>query len=117
MPEIDADIAKFLEGTVGIVEANRFEQHCLWERYTQNDGAAWQENTMGYGVRVGDLNDMPVFLSLTTANVNGKKILFIDPTSMVVDHRLIEAWIGRVLPGVNKTDATNFHVVAPPRHP
>jgi hypothetical protein len=98
----------------GIVEANSFETMCLWQRWKDN-GKSWVSTGHGYGPKVGTYGDMPVCISLLTAMVEGQKILFVDPTSQVTDHRLIEAWLKANVPSalrkdgyLNKTDAMNF---------
>ena len=56
--------------------------------------------------------------------VGGHKILFVDPTSRVVDHEMIRAWLQANAPvtafhgcdprkGLNIVDAGNFHNVLP----
>lgn len=116
----DPEITKFLEGVVGVVEATNCEKHMLWaENRRHEKPRKWIENLSGYGATVGSLADMPVCISLLTAEVDGQKLLFTHPTSMVVDHRLIDQWLKDELPEtamrpdgyVNSTDATNFHVM------
>ncbi|QNG62650.1 hypothetical protein B1VFA_049 [Rhizobium phage B1VFA] len=108
------EVKTYLEGVVGVVEANSFETMCLWERWKAN-GKSWVSTGHGYGPTVGRLADMPVCISILTATVEGQKILFIDPMSQVVDHRMIEAWLKENVPSalrkdgyLNKTDAMNF---------
>jgi hypothetical protein len=108
------EVKSYLEGVTGIVEANSFETMCLWQRWKDN-GKSWVSTGHGYGPKVGTYGDMPVCISLLTAMVEGQKILFVDPTSQVTDHRLIEAWLKANVPSalrkdgyLNKTDAMNF---------
>jgi hypothetical protein len=88
--------------------------------HNTTEGDGWVENFLGYSETLGRLADMPVCVSLRTAVVRGHKLLFIDPTSQVVDHRLIDEWLEEWLPPtarrgsvVNKVDAANFHNVFP----
>ena len=119
---ITDEMTNFLHGVVGVVEANSFESLCLWEE-AEEQGRSWISNNSGFGQTVGQIAGMPVCLSLLTAEVEGHKILFIDPTSQVVDHRMIEEWLAKTLPKsafrddgfVNKTNAMNFHNVFPRR--
>ena len=107
----------FLKDVVSVVEATTFEDFCLWQQW--HEKVEWVQNRSGTGVTVGRLADMPVFISLTTAVVNKKKVLFIDPTSQVVDWRLIEDWLqasmpnctGRLEDKVRVHQAQNFHNV------
>lgn len=114
------EIAKFLEGVVGVVEATNCEKHFLWkENRDRVHPRKWEENLSGLGQTVGRLAGMPVCISLLTATVDGRKLLFVHPTSQVVDHRMIDLWLKETLPEtairpdgyVNSTDATNFHVM------
>lgn len=120
---IDEEMAKFLDGVVGVVEADNYGKHMLW---VENHYKAveldhrkldWVDGRLGMMEKVGELDGMPVCISLFKATVDGQLILFVDPCSMVVDHRLIDDWYKRALPKsafrengyVNKTDAMNFH--------
>lgn len=113
-------ISGYLDGVVGVVEANSFESMCLWKEWHQDGGKPWVDNCSGLLPIIGWLAGMPVTLSLFTKVVDGHKLLFIDPPSQVVDHRLIEGWLKLALPKssfregceyINKTDAMNFHNV------
>ena len=107
----------FLKDVVSVVEANTFEDFTLWEKWHAK--VDWVQNASGTGVTVGRLADMPVFISLITAVVNKKKVLFIHPTSQVVDWRLIEDWLHANMPNcterledkVRVHSAQNFHNV------
>ncbi|OWZ90387.1 hypothetical protein B9J07_27765 [Sinorhizobium sp. LM21] len=114
MTKTSDEVKTYLEGVTGIVEANSFETMCLWRTWTDNK-KSWVSTGHGYGPTVGTLAGMPVCISILTATVEGEKILFIDPTSQVVDHRLIEIWLKLNVPSalrkdgyLNKTDAMNF---------
>lgn len=119
----DREINEFLSGVVGVVEANSFETLCLWEDYHEQRKVSWEQRLDGLGETVGHLGSMPVHLSLCINTVDGHKLLFIDATSQVVDHRLIEKWLAETLPKsamrdsvpvrVNKVNAMNFHNVFP----
>jgi hypothetical protein len=117
----DEEMTDYLSGVVGVVEANSYEMLCLFNEYTNELKKPWKQNSFGLGENVGEFGGMPVFVSLLTAEVDGHKILFIDPTSQVVDHRMVEKWLAETLPAsakldsgrVNKTDAMNFHNVFP----
>ena len=121
----DDEIVRFMEGVIGCVEANSFEQHCLWkENHYMEDGnrskREWKDNSSGTGETVGYVDERPVSISLRTAIIDGQKILFYYPTSNVIDHKMICEWLLLNLPdtakgnypgGYNTTDATNFHNV------
>ncbi len=96
---------------MGIIEATDFEKFCLWERWNPRMDIEWKDESLGYFANLGKVADMPVCLSLWIAYINGKKVLFWDATSQVVDYRMIEAWFEKHLKDVKKTDANNAHIV------
>lgn len=117
----DDQLIKFLDGVVGCVEANSNERSNLWERNSKREDdrkKTWEENSSGLGVCVGIIGDFQVYISMTTAVIDGQKILFYDGTSRVVDHEMIRSWLKDCLPKtafdgdkLNNTDAQNFHCV------
>lgn len=109
----------FSGGIVGVVDATSFEQLMLWQ---EEEKAAlpkrWETINPGILETIGALADMPVCLSLSKVRVGGHLLLFIEATSQVVDHRMIDKWLEDNLPDtakrdgrVNRTDAMNFHNV------
>jgi hypothetical protein len=108
----DREITEFLSGVVGVVEANSYERLCLWQE-AQGRKTPWRKRSVVLHETVGHLSDMPVCLTLVTAEIDRHKILFIDPVSQVIDYRLIDNWLADMLPGVRKVDAMNFHNVFP----
>lgn len=115
----DKEMTDFLEGVTGAIEASSFEQHCLWEKYTEY-GVEWKQHNPGLLERVGMLADMPICISLSNVTIGDEKILLYHATSQVVDHRMVQKWLEDNLPAtarrddgkVNKTDANNAHIVA-----
>lgn len=117
---IDRQISEFLDGVVGVIEANSFEHMKLRE---DNDKRAnkkrWDEGRRGFLETVGTLDGMPICISLLCDEIDGQKILFFHCTSQVVDHRKIDQWFNDSLPGsafreegiINRQDAMNFHNV------
>lgn len=113
---VDKEIEKFFEDVHGVVEANSFEMFALWKD-NKEQGHEWVENLSGIGKSVGTVGGNPVFVSLLWNRVRGKKILFVDATSQVVDHSMVEDWLQNNLPksamkdngNYRKTDAMNFH--------
>lgn len=113
----DAEMRDFLAGVIGVVEANYFEHQMLWE---ENDRApnkmTWEQIRHHLIETVGRCADMPVCISLVKAQVMGRLLLFVHPTSRVVDHLMIDNWLKKTLPPtalrpggyVNKVDAMNF---------
>lgn len=118
LEEMSDSIREYMEGAVGVVEANSFEQTCLWERHSKTH--EWKSSGVGYGVLIGADHDRPVFMSLTYVMIDGHKILFIDLTSMLVNWTMVDRWLEKNLPETamkgtyaNKTDAMNFLNIIP----
>lgn len=111
----------FLNGVVGVVEANSYESMCLWREYHQERKLRWEQGLGGYLPTVGKIDGRPVCLSLFVNTIKGHKILFIEPTSQVVDWEMIDVWLkANLLPTafrsngyVNKQNAMNFHNLFP----
>jgi hypothetical protein len=130
--ECSPHVKAFLQGVEGVVEANSYEGMCIWkgerdrfEAMTVTEKAEiggrlpWDQHN-GYLVTVGEIGDMPVCFSILINVVRGMKLLFVEPTSVVVDHRMFEAWLQANLPDeafkmmngkrvVHRTNAMNFH--------
>lgn len=118
LAESNAAVTAFLSGVVGVVDANSFERLCLWQERGEK---TWVDSPFGHWLEIGSCADMPVCVNLSTVVIGGHKILFIDPTSQVVDYRMIDAWLERGMPSsartkdqkLNRTDAMNIHNVFP----
>jgi hypothetical protein len=119
---MDREMTEFLDGVVGVVEANSFEQHMLWsENRQRTHPRTWEQLNPGLLETVGVLDGRPVCVSLHKVRVGGHLILFVDATSQVVDHEMIARWMADTMPRsalrengiVNRTDAMNFHNVFP----
>ena len=114
----------FLEGVVGVCQATHAERHFVWNSYHYDRGlVSWVSGGGGPGVKVGEIAGEQVWISLLVDVIEGQKILWVDATSQVVDHRMIEDWLKKHLPQsafndrgyINSTDATNFWNVLPKR--
>lgn len=126
----DPELVKFLEGVVGVVEANSYEKMMLWVENSRREtplcdsGLArmkWESSNHGIGRTIGYLASRPIHLGLIVNVINGHRILFLDVTSTVVDHDLIRDWLLTVLPAsaikengyVRYEDAENLYAVLP----
>ena len=113
---IPKHIEEYIKDIIGVVEASEYEYHSLWREYT-GEGYSWKELSYGYSEAVGDINNRPIYISLRTAVVDGKKILFIHGTSTLVDWDLIGEWLEKFIPTsardkndkINKADADSFY--------
>jgi hypothetical protein len=104
-------ITKETAGIVGIVEATSYEKFSLWKEYHKG---GWETGTGGGPmITVGRQDDgRPTVLCLCVDIVAGKKVLFVDATSELVDWAQVQEFIEKTWPNVKKTDANNFrHVI------
>lgn len=100
----------------GIVEANSFETLKLWQDWHQGKGYSWVQNNSGWLEQVGKIGGKQVWISPLAHIVNGRKILFVEATSAVVDWDMIEDYLKENVPSavkedgyLNKQSAANFH--------
>ena len=118
---ISPEVRKYLDGVVGVVEATSFEQHTLWEHYSNESARAgfgrkaptvlydWVSTGMGFFACTGHFGGEPVYISLMTATVAGHKLLFYYASGTTANHDVIEAWLTEnVAEYHNSTDAQNF---------
>jgi hypothetical protein len=126
-PMIDDDeLAEFLEGVVGVIEdSSSLATSYIFEKVVKYWGRdAYKQHGMGLMHTIGMVGDMPVCVSLTFNHIKGHKILFVEATSAVVDHRLVREWIEKIVPDsafedgdrnkrLNITDANNWSNAIP----
>jgi hypothetical protein len=88
--------------TFFVVEADTFAQHALWRQHAkdapqnandQSQKVAWRSDSLGVLLTLGELDGRPVCVSFTWATLNGKRVLFYNATSEVVDHKLVGEWL------------------------
>ncbi|MNR71784.1 hypothetical protein D3C71_24620 [compost metagenome] len=111
----NSSLEEMLQAAVFVVEANSFERHALWKEHHAK--VKWEEVLSGYMATIGKLADMPVCITVNVAYLDGQLVLFYEPCSQVVDHRMVDAWLEKHVPrkwdkGTRraKTDANNFHM-------
>lgn len=88
-------VIDYIAGIAYAVEATRAEQMWLWKDHA----------------RVGELDGRPVMISIMRSAVQGQSVLFWHPTSVVVDHDMIEAWFRQHMPDTIKIDVDGFQAL------
>lgn len=120
--KVSSDMEEFLKEVVGVVEATSYEGMCLWREYHQQRKVSWEQSRGGYMPTIGEVAGKPVVLSLLINRIGSRPILFMEVTSVVVDHSMVEEWLKLHLPPtafksggkyINKVDAMNFHNIFP----
>jgi hypothetical protein len=101
--------------TVFVVEADLFKHRVLMN--TWKDRVAWEEDNYGCFAVVGKAFRHDIAVQFWWAKLDGHRVLFYEPTSQVVDHRTIDAWLktncNPQWDGGSRRahcDATNFHL-------
>lgn len=100
-----------------IVEVTSYESLCLWQYWHQKKGYTWIESNHGPIITVGSIENRPVCIAPMIHVVNGRHIMFLEATSILVDWKMIEDWLfdnvvnARNGTTVNKVDAQNFHCI------
>lgn len=74
----------------------------------------WQQEPIGFAEIVGHVGDLPVSVAFSFVRIEGQRVAFYEPTSRMVDHDLVYAWLDALpMPRhhdrVARTDAMNFH--------
>ena len=102
-----------------IVEATINEMHYILHEASQIYGLTVEEARVGTMDVIGSLKvgnqDMPVVVTTFFSKINGHLVAFYEPTSQVVDHRMVDAWISKFEAAKlkNKCDASNYaHCIA-----
>ena len=97
---------KYLD-TKFLVEANSFEHLALWKE--NNKEYDWQEDTR-CEARTMYVNDRPICYTCQWSIINKQRVMFWDPTSQLVDYKLIEEDLKKICPNIiSKSNAMNFH--------
>lgn len=85
-------------GVVGIIEATNYEMLALY-REVVDKGYEWGDGSGCYLETVAHPeHGYSTSFSPWVKTINGKKIMFLEPTSVVVDWDLIDQWIKDKLP-------------------
>ena len=100
-----------------VVEANDCETLYLWKDCQERKNE-WVQDNAGLIIKVGEVNDMPVNISIFWNTIDGLLVLFWHPCSRMVDHDMIAKWFNRNCnPKCDNgrrdadTNASNFHHV------
>lgn len=124
-----SDYKEFLKDVIGVVEATDYESLCLWKDYTDTGKKkdVWEQGNGGYLITVGHFCKRPICIIVFVHTISGHRVLFMEPTSQLVDHKKIEQWLLDNLPEsadrtntwgdgkryINKVNAMNFHNIFP----
>lgn len=63
----------------------------------------------GHWLQIGTVDERPICVSIFYAVLNGKKVMFYEGISQLVDHEMIETWRNRYEGEAGHCNAANFH--------
>lgn len=94
------DRAAYRQDTIFLVEASQSERHNLWVDYsTESDRpmnrectVRWQQLT-GELATIGTYTKRPICVSISWVRINGFIVMFYEPTSELVDWRMVKKWL------------------------
>lgn len=92
-----------------LVEATRFEQTCLQEKWEGR--IAWDDRVatnLTQGAEVGQVEGQPVIVHIAWVRLGGNLVGFYRPATRIVDYGKIEAWLTETFPTRNRTIAEDF---------
>ena len=100
-----------------VVEASNHEIQFIWKEW--NQAIPMEQDGSGFGREVGTCGGLPVMVTFFRFKIWGKWIVFYEPTSQVIDHRLIDNWIKKNVlvhmstwggGRLSRCNAQNFHL-------
>lgn len=116
--EIDLELKEWLKDVVYVVKATTAERMYLWRDYSKStivsNGCTWKQDNSIRNVVTGLLGNYAVCINLMKANINGQWVIFVEDTSTVVDHNMIDDFLQNHLNCKNDrgyihhSDVTNF---------
>ena len=91
--------------TFFLVEATAFERRMLWSEWAKE--LEWVDEPIGWLHTIGMFARCPVVLSFTWSSIGGQLVVFWEPTSQVVDYRMIDLWLAKYCPTLQKNGSAN----------
>lgn len=116
------EAADLLGRAAAFIEASSFEVHMLWSHHHPEGrrmhgmpgsrDPRWKDGTLGWMFGLGELDGLPVVMSIRTAAILDHPVVFWHMTSVVTDSRMVDSWwneFGNT--HAMRSDAMNFHNV------
>ncbi len=112
---------ELFNGVEYIVEASDNEQFHLWidfssesDRPMKGRTVKWVQENPGFSRQIGQINKRPIVVQGFYVRINGKRVLFYEGCSQLVDHVMIREWIEHHGPTIDgqlaHCNAANFHI-------
>lgn len=99
--------------TVFCVEATSYEQLALWSNHSNESEHAlyrktydWEQLNPGSLTTIGQYTRRPVCVNINYVRINGQVVMFYEPTSELVDWRMVRKWLDKEYAHVPKWDGS-----------
>lgn len=100
LTKFDSGDEKYFKDVVFLVEATHTEKHFIWEQYYYNPSPkfgrvinSWEDEMMGHCLILGTIDNRPIAVTFYYAKILGKRVMFYEGTSQLVDHEMIKSWL------------------------
>lgn len=115
---------ELFDNVVFLVEASSYERLTFWKDHfhAPHKGMpvirTWEQESRGQMVYLGKIDKRPMYVQIWWDVLNGKRIIFYEGCSQVVDHKMIEDWLKHFTLNTirwdngrrwARCDAMNFH--------
>ena len=121
--DVDKDIDPRFRETKFVVEANDCEFLYLWKDFSEQHNKSvlnrkynFEEDNRGLCYTIGRAGNKPISVTFRWCLIDGFRIMFYYPSSLLVDHEQINSWLERSCTGLWKAyqgngfcNAMNFH--------
>jgi len=89
--------------------------HNLWVKWHDEYGVPWEQDSLGMWQEIGKVDNRPVVVSVNWADIAGRRVAFVEPTSQLVDYVMVDKWAKEVFPNaIEFVDDNNFHNIIHP---
>jgi hypothetical protein len=118
MPRLIRETSEdYLASCVCAVEASHCEVLDIWTRFSDPENPFKREcrqydwkDVHGWLETIGHLDNRPICIDIRIVELDGRRILFWEGCSQLVDYAMIERWFANKLPYLRKTNAMNVHI-------
>ncbi len=91
------------------------DNSALWAKYHDQWGVPWEQDSLGMYTEIGKVDKRPIVVSVFWVNIADRRVAFVEPTSELVDYKMVDDWCSDVFPNaVAFCDENNFHNIVHP---
>ena len=91
--------AELFKDVMFLVEADSYASHNLWVYYFYEPrkgvipAKIWEQVSLGHMITIGTMYKRPICISIFYSIIDGKRVMFYEGCSQLVDHLMIENWL------------------------